>query len=255
MTGTTRQGLGGRFAHLARAMAMIGPPTFLILYAARAVNPFDPTLVAIAAALAVVTVALLRRHRWAGFAYILFPVAVFSSPAIRELSFNLTAAGAGPWRWWAIAALVSLGVATATALVVASGATEFSAWSGALVGGSVLGALLLLIAPVVSRQPAFGRDLTDEELAALPVIDLLNYRYEPALLTVEATGTQWFRLDNPSSLPHTVTVESLDLEVWVPAGRWAVLELDADKLADPVAFYCSVGDHRDLGMSGLIEVR
>ena len=48
--------------------------------------------------------------------------------------------------------------------------------------------------------------------------------------------------------------DALDLEVWVPAGRWAVLEFDAGRLADSVPFYCSVGDHRDLGMSGLLEL-
>lgn len=251
-----------RLVLLLRGLAMVGPVAFLVLFAARAVNPADPILLVIAAAMAVTTVGVVAGVRLAAWAYPVFPIAVFTTPALRELSFNLSAVDSDDWRLHAIASLVSLGWATVTALAVAfldrgpsgGGGGGGRAWLGATGGGLALGLVLLLLAPIVQREPGHGRDLSDEELAALPVIDLLNYRYEPGAITVAATGIQRFRLDNPSDLPHTVTIDTIDVEVWVPAGRWAVLEFDAGELSDTVAFYCSVGDHRDLGMSGLLTV-
>ncbi|MGB7877532.1 MAG: hypothetical protein WBL31_02135, partial [Ilumatobacteraceae bacterium] len=64
------------------------------------------------------------------------------------------------------------------------------------------------------------------------------------------------RLDNASDLPHTFTIEALDIEVFVPAGRWAIIELDPDALADaPLAVICTIGDHLAQGMASVIEIR
>ncbi len=254
---TARWGIG-RW-RLFRSLALAGPVGFLLLFSLRAVRPVDPILLTIAVAMLATTVALLAGRRWAGWLYLVFPIAVFTTPAIRELSFNLTAIDSDPWRLHALASLISLGGATVTALVVATvgqrsdGAHE-RAWMTAVIGGLALGIGFLQLAPLVADEPGFGRQLTETELAALPVIDLLNHRYEPGSIIVESSGVQRFRLDNPSDLPHTVTIDAIDLEVWVPAGRWAVLEFDAGDLPEAVAFYCSVGDHRDLGMSGLLTV-
>ncbi|MEM7273668.1 MAG: hypothetical protein AAF547_11355 [Actinomycetota bacterium] len=241
-----------------RALALMGPVVFAALFTVRALNPADPILLAIAVALIAATVGVVNGRRIAGWCYLVFPVALFTSPAIGEISFNLTGVDSGAWRLHAIVSLLALGVATAVAIAVALGvdgtARPAPRWSAVLVGGSALGLGLLALAGVVGGHPGFGRELTDQELAALPTIDLLNYRYDPGSVTVPGAGVQRFRLDNPSTAPHTVTIDALDLEVWVPAGRWAVLEFDGGLLSESVAFYCSVGDHRDLGMSGLLEV-
>ena len=93
-------------------------------------------------------------------------------------------------------------------------------------------------------------------IAGLPVIELLDFRYEPVV--VEAVGGEVYRarLHNPTELPHTFTVDSLDLEVFVPAGRWAVLEIGADALAAaPLTVVCTIGDHLAQGMAGVVELR
>lgn len=238
------------------AAALLGPVMFALLFLVRAVNPIDPILAPIGVALVGATAFLATGRRLAGLVYLLFPIALFTSPAIQEISFNLGAIDSSAWRWHAVASLLALGPATATAVLVAlrPRRPDGPVVLASIVAGATLGGLLLLAAPAVADHPSFGRDLSEVELAALPVIDLLNYRYDAAVITVEADGPQRFRLDNPTDVPHTVTIDAIDLEVWVPAGRWAVLEFDGGRLAESVAFYCSVGDHRDLGMSGLLEV-
>ncbi|MEM9565814.1 MAG: cupredoxin domain-containing protein, partial [Actinomycetota bacterium] len=208
-----------------------------------------------------------------GWLYLAFPIALFTSPAIRELAFNLSAVDSVAWRWYSVVSLVSLGLATAGAILVGRHgrhgrrrpAAEAVAspdrsgdvgpvWLAAGGGGLVLGLAFLLLAPAVAGNPGFGRELSDDELAALPTIDLLNYRYDPGVVSVDASGITRFRLENPTDVPHTVTIDAIDLEVWVPARRWSVIEFDAGELSERLAFYCSVGDHRQLGMSGVLQV-
>jgi len=82
--------------------------------------------------------------------------------------------------------------------------------------GLALGAGLLLLFPVLSPQTGFGADLTSAELDELPVIELLNFRYEPPIVSIQASGVYRAKVDNPSDLPHTVTIDAIDLEVFAP---------------------------------------
>jgi hypothetical protein len=119
-----------------------------------------------------------------------------------------------------------------------------------------LGFGLVAVFPALAPQPAFGEGLDDEATQALPVIELLDYAYDPVVVEAGADGVYRARLVNPTDLPHTFTIESIDLEVFVPAGRWAVLELSPDDLAGaPLAVICTIGDHLALGMAGVVEVR
>lgn len=52
-----------------------------------------------------------------------------------------------------------------------------------------------------------------------------------------------------------MTIEVRDLEVFVAPGRWAVLEIDgADLAPGQLSLFCSIGDHKDLGMQALVQV-
>ena len=56
--------------------------------------------------------------------------------------------------------------------------------------------------------------------------------------------------------PHTFTIDALDLGVYVPAGRWSVIEIDGtDLAAGQLELFCSIGDHQANGMQGVLEVR
>jgi hypothetical protein len=84
---------------------------------------------------------------------------------------------------------------------------------------------------------------------------MLNYAYDPVVVEAGEDGTYRARLVNDSDAPHTFTIESIDLEVYVPAGRWAVVELAPEDLAGaPLAVICTIGDHLALGMAAVVEV-
>ncbi len=128
--------------------------------------------------------------------------------------------------------------------------------ASAAAGGLVLGVALVGVFPLLAPQPAFGQDLDDATIDALPVIRMFDFGYDPVVVDAEpgAGGAYRARIKNPTALPHTFTIEALDLEVFVPAGRWAVLELAPDDLAGaPLAVVCTIGDHLALGMAGVVE--
>ena len=118
-----------------------------------------------------------------------------------------------------------------------------------------LGIALVAMFPALSPQPAFGQGLDDESVAALPVIEMVNFAYDPVVVEAGTDAMYRARLVNPSDAPHTFTIEAIGLEVYVPTGRWAVLELAEDDLAGaPLAVICTIGDHLALGMAGVVEV-
>ncbi len=271
MSGTVTTARPGRSTGtgVARTLALGGAVAFAALFAFRAVSPVDAILLPIAIALVAATGAVVVGYRLAGWFYLVFPIALFASPASRELAFNLSAVDSVAWRWYGVVSLVTLGLGTAAAMTVglrgrpSAPSTDeprteppdpTPPWSVAAVGGLALGLAFLVLAPAVADHPGFGRDLSHAELAALPTIDLLNDRYDPGVVTIDRSGTHRFRLDNPTDVPHTVTIDAIDLEVWVPARRWSVIEFDAGELPETVAFHCSVGEHRQRGMSGVLEV-
>jgi hypothetical protein len=178
----------------------------------------------------------------------------------REFSFNLSAIDSDGWRAWAVASLLALGWSLIAALVVLAAGDRVDEASGRRAAGGVAaafatGVALVAVFPVLSPQPGFGGDLDAAAIDALPVIELVNYRYEPIVVEAPRGETFRARLDNPSGLPHTFTIEALDLEVFVPAGRWAILEIEADAVAaGPLPVVCTIGDHLSLGMAGVVEV-
>ena len=236
----------------ARSVLAVGPAVFAVLFLVRSVRPtVDTTLLPIGLALAVLTVALLTGRRWAALAYLSCPVAVFATPAGREFSFHLSAIDSTGWRWFAVASLLGLGTAIGlVALVLLDRPPSWRTGGAAVVGGLALGLLMIVGIQAIEPHPAFGGDLSDEEIAALPVIELVNYGYlADGAITIPADGVFLARLENPSDLPHTFTIEAVDVEVWVPAGRWAVVEIDGTELPiGAVAVICTVGDHLDRGM-------
>ena len=241
-----------------QAVLAVGPVVFLGLLVLRAVTPVvDTTLLSISLVIGIVTSGTVAGRRWAALAYLVVPVALLTSPAGRELSFDLSAIDSTGWRWFAVGSLLSAGVATAAAILVLLGRQPSpSNGAAAVVGGLALGGLMIVAVQGISSHPGFGSDLSDEEIAALPVVELVNYGYlSDGPITLPADGTFRARLENPSDLPHTFTVEEVDVEVYVPARRWAIVELDGASLgADEVAIICTVGDHLDRGMQILAVV-
>ena len=253
--------LGDRLRSPRRWLLGAGSLTLAALFLVRASTPVaDPLLLAIFVALLCATVGLIAGSRLAAGIVLLLTLALFQPITAREFSFSLDAVDSSAWRAWAIASILAIGwsiVAAIVVLVHGSRTGDQHRWHlGAQVaGGVVLGLVLLAVFPALAPQPAFGRGLDRAQIDDLPVIELVNYRYEPVVVTAGDGGLYRARLDNSSDLPHTFTIEAIDLEIFVPAGRWAILELDPDDLAAaPLAVICTIGDHLSLGMAGTVEV-
>jgi hypothetical protein len=243
-------------------MLGLGPISLAALFVVRATVPVvDTVLLAIFVALVAATVGLIAGSRLGAAVVLALGLALFQPMTAREFSFNLSATDSAIWRMWAVASLLSLGwTITAAVVVLAVGQRTDTAapWRVGSVasGGLALGFGLVAVFPALAPQPAFGRGLDAEATETLPVIELLNYAYDPVVLEVGADGVYRARLVNPSDEPHTFTIESIGLEIYVPAGRWAVLELTPDDLAAaPLAVICTIGDHLALGMAGVVEAR
>jgi hypothetical protein len=228
----------------------IGPVLFLGTFVMRSAFPaFDPLVFSITIALLAVVVCMFAGQRWAGAAFQVFPVALFTSPAGREFSFNLSAVDDRIWRWHAVVGLVSLGVGMVASVFVMLGRRPGGWTLGAsLLGGAGIGALMVAAMAALFGHPGFGQTLSAQTIDSLPVIDMVNYAYDVPELNVQESKNFAIRVKNPSNLPHTITIDSLGIDLYVPAGRSSVLELTAEQMAGPVPIYCTVGDHRALGM-------
>jgi hypothetical protein len=250
-----------RFGSWQRWLLGLGPIGLASLFLVRATVPtVDPLLLSIFAVLVAGTVALIAGSRIGAAVVLALGVALFQPMTAREFSFSLSATDSDAWRLWAVASLMSLGWTIVAAIVVLAVGERTDAappWRvGSLLGGGLaLGIALVAMFPALSPQPAFGHGLDDESVAALPVIEMVNFAYDPVVVEAGTDAMYRARLVNPSDAPHTFTIEAIGLEVYVPAGRWAVLELAEDDLAGaPLAVICTIGDHLALGMAGVVEV-
>jgi hypothetical protein len=239
----------------------LGPIALAALFLLRATTPvIDATLVGIFVVLVASTVALIGGSRVGAAGVLVLGLALFQPITAREFSFSLSAIDSDGWRIWAVASLVALGWSLVAAVVVLVNGRRTDSiprprLASATAGGVVLGVALIAVFPALSPQPAFGQDLGADAIAALPVIEMRNFSFAPTVVEVAPDETYRARVTNPSNLPHTLTIEALDIEVFVPAGRWAVLELEAGDLAGaPLSVICTIGDHLSLGMAGVVEL-
>lgn len=251
---------GSRFASWRRWLLGAGPVVLAALFLVRATTPvIDPLLLGIFVVLVAATIALVGGSRVGAGVVLVLGLALFQPITAREFSFSLAAIDSDQWRIWAAASLVALGWSLVAAVVVLTAGGRVDDAGGrqlatGVAGALGLGAALVAVFPVLSPQPGFGRDLDGAAIESLPVIELVDFRYEPIVVDAPVGEIFRARLDNPSELPHTFTVEALDLEVYVPAGRWAIVEIDADATrSGALAVVCTIGDHLSQGMAGVIE--
>ncbi|HSL56204.1 MAG TPA: hypothetical protein VK866_00010 [Acidimicrobiales bacterium] len=208
----------------------------------------DPIITVVGVIAAAAAVAAARGIRPVGWVLVGLTVALVVSPSGTELSFDLARPDERGWFAFAAAAMLAagLGLVGGVALLVPRRLPGVAVALSAVVAPMAVAAVLVTIDP----QPDLGAGLSPEERAALPVIDLVNYGYDQRDLPSDATGVQQLLLRNDSDLPHTFTVDATpdggpEIDVYVPAGRDAVVEVD---LTRPVDVYCAIGDHTPLGM-------
>jgi plastocyanin len=83
-----------------------------------------------------------------------------------------------------------------------------------------------------------------------------EYSFDPSRVTVERAGPLRITLRNEGELAHDLRVRQGDRDlggtpVFQDGSRSATVRLPAGSYT----FYCSVGDHEELGMKGTLRVR
>lgn len=240
-----------------RLLISAGPMALTALFLIRGLFPSpDAMLLAIFVVLLIAVGALVGGSRIGAGVVLLLALALFQPVTARDFSFNLSSVDEPLWGLWAIASLLALGCTIVASLLVLVGEIDAKRAIGGVVAGLALGVGLFPVFSALSSQPGFGGDLSAAELDSLPAIEMLNFRYEPPIVSLRADDTYRARVVNDSDLPHTITIDAIDLEVFVPAGRWAVIEIDGAELAaGQLELFCSIGDHRAQGMVALLEVK
>lgn len=84
-----------------------------------------------------------------------------------------------------------------------------------------------------------------------------EFQLEPSTVTLEAPGTYTFRAVNEGETEHALELEGEGLEEEtenIAPGESAELTVE---ITDPGEYelYCPVGDHKDRGMEGTVELR
>lgn len=82
-----------------------------------------------------------------------------------------------------------------------------------------------------------------------------EYSFSPKSIDLKAVETVNIKFTNAGNLPHNLVVSGLNAQTQVlnPGGE-ETIKVTAPK-AGTYAFYCSVGNHRQLGMEGKLEVK
>ena len=207
----------------------------------------NPGMAAVAVLPLGVAAALWRGKRWGLVAAALVAVLVIGLRTL-AISFDLARPGDVAPFLLTVAMLVSAGLAVSSAIAGLAGAGRNTLVGGGALLAAATGAGLLLLSP----QGDDTGSLTDEQVTALPTVEMVNFSYAPAQLRVEPGQSVAFRFTNDTDDTHTFTVDDLDLDVQVPSGRSRVVVVDA--AAGEYGFWCSARSHREDGMEGRLVV-
>ena len=218
-----------------------------------AVGEIDATLLGPAATAVAIAVFVAIGPRWTVLAGIPFAAAALLTAGRSELSFNLERPEETGWFVYAIVVLFSVATLAGAALgLVQPGPKRRPQLLVALLGAAVTSAAVFAFVLSFEPQENLRGDLTDAEVASLPVIDMLNFAYTPARFDI-VDGEYLALLVNDTPDPHTFTIDEDGVDLYVPAGRETVLRYTPDGTGQRT-FYCAVGDHRALGMVGTVTV-
>lgn len=201
----------------------------------------NPGIAATAVLPAAAAAAVVLVPSWPGPVAALGVVVTIVSTRTVELPLDLACPGdAGPFAF-SLVELAACGIAATCAvrllLPTDRGASPALPAVAGLAAGAFVGAGLLLLAPQADRTGG----LTDEQLAALPQVSMVDYRFEPAQLRVAAGEPFAVTFANDGARPHSFAVAALDIDVVVPSGRSRTVVVRLD--AGAYDFVCSVGEH------------
>lgn len=100
---------------------------------------------------------------------------------------------------------------------------------------------------IVSEEPGSGQ----KEV----VVSGDEYSFSPSSISLAAGETVKITFKNTGNLPHNLTISGLGAATkTISAGEEDFVTVTAEKTGT-YAFYCGVGNHRQLGMEGKLEVK
>ena len=115
--------------------------------------------------------------------------------------------------------------------------------------------------PTTSEVPAPGATGVEEKAVAtegeVREIEVSGdeYLFSPSSLSVKKGEKVKITFTNNGNLPHNLVIDELGVSTkTIASGKSDTIEFTADGDADLV-FYCSIGNHKNLGMEGTIEVK
>ena len=83
---------------------------------------------------------------------------------------------------------------------------------------------------------------------------MVDLAFQPTELTIPAGQDVTITLTNKGSLPHTFTIDELNVDSGtVNAGSTATVTINAK--AGDYQFYCATPGHKDAGMVGTLHVK
>jgi plastocyanin len=114
------------------------------------------------------------------------------------------------------------------------------------------------ISPVPSVSPTPATSPATSPAAAGQVkpftVAASNFRFTPAEMRVKAGDTVRITLTNSSTMPHDLKMDALGVATKIiQPGQTDTIEFVAPK-AGSYDYYCSVGNHRQMGMVGKLIV-
>ncbi|MFJ2095554.1 cupredoxin domain-containing protein [Streptomyces sp. NPDC087901] len=208
----------------------------------------NPGMAALAVLPLLAVLLVWRRLRWAPIASLLTIVAIIATRTT-SLSFDLMRPS-DPLYF--AAALLEL--AAAGAVIGPIAAALLKRHSPAVTGGLALATALALGTGIllISPQSDDTGSLTQEQIAALPTVDMVNYRFEPSILRVTHGQPVAFTFTNDTDDAHAFAVEKLGLDIEVPSGRTRTVVVQAPP--GRYDMHCSVGSHQADGMKGQLVI-
>lgn len=228
------------------------PAAFTLVFAVRALGGAagpDAVLMAIGAVFAASALALATGRRAGAIAFLVAPFALVLSPSGEELSFSLVAYDSEFWRWHAVVAALTAGGAAVAGLAALVPAAARVRSAPAVVAVGVAG--FATLGTLILQTPAtYGDELDAADRAQLPVVELLDFEFAALPPSLQPGETWTAVVRNPTDLPHTFTADQVGVDLYVPAGREAIVRFTAPEA--PLVVICTIGDHADLGMVATI---
>jgi plastocyanin len=106
--------------------------------------------------------------------------------------------------------------------------------------------------PVASED--VEEDVSDEDAYEVS-IKMSEYNISPSIISIDAHKDTTFILKNLGFTTHNFVVEELDIYSGViPPGESKTITFTAEEPGE-YDFYCSIGNHRDNGMEGILIVK